>query len=74
VLGLLVLRVREPNLPRPFRLPWYPLPLVVYAVIVSWTLVYLVIERPVEVLWALGLIALGLLVYVVSAKLESSTQ
>jgi len=74
VLGLSVLRVREPNLPRPFRLPWYPLPLVVYAVIVSWTLVYLVIERPVEVLWALGLIALGLLVYVVSAKLESSTQ
>lgn len=74
VLGLLVLRVREPNLPRPFRLPWYPLPLVVYAVIVSWTLVYLVIERPVEVLWALGLIALGLMVYVVSAKLESSTQ
>jgi hypothetical protein len=47
---------------------------VVYAVIVSWTLVYLVIERPVEVLWALGLIALGLMVYVVSAKLESSTQ
>ena len=74
VLGLSVLRVREPNLPRPFRLPWYPLPLVVYAVIVSWTLVYLVIERPVEVLWALGLIALGLLVYVVSEKLESSTQ
>lgn len=74
VLGLSVLRVREPNLPRPFRLPWYPLPLVVYAVIVSWTLVYLVIERPVEVLWALGLIALGLLVYVVSAKLESSTE
>jgi APA family basic amino acid/polyamine antiporter len=74
VLGLSVLRVREPNLPRPFRLPWYPLPLVVYAVIVSWTLVYLVIERPVEVLWALGLIALGLMVYVVSAKLESSTQ
>lgn len=74
VLGLSVLRVREPNLPRPFRLPWYPLPLVVYAVIVSWTLVYLVIERPVEVLWALGLIALGLLVYVVSAKLDSSTQ
>ena len=74
VLGLSVLRAREPNLPRPFRLPWYPLPLVVYAVIVSWTLVYLVIERPVEVLWALGLIALGLMVYVVSAKLESSTQ
>ena len=74
VLGLSVLRVREPNLPRPFRLPWYPLPLVVYAVIVSWTLVYLVIERPVEVLWALGLIALGILVYVDSAQLESSTQ
>ena len=69
VLGLLVLRVREPELVRPFRIPWYPLPLLVYAVVVSWTLVYLVIERPVEVLWAVGLILLGLVFYFVSTKL-----
>ena len=74
VLGLLVLRIREPELVRPFRIPWYPLPLVVYAVIVSWTLVYLVIERPVEVLWAVGLIGLGLVFYVVSIKLEPSAE
>jgi len=45
---------------------------VVYSVIVSWTLVYLVIERPIEVLWAVGLILLGLLTYFVSTKLEPS--
>jgi APA family basic amino acid/polyamine antiporter len=70
VLGVLVLRVREPDLPRPFRIPWYPLPLIAYSVIVSWTLVYLVIERPEEVLWALILIGSGLLLYFVSAKLQ----
>ena len=70
VLGLFVLRLREPELVRPFRIPWYPLPLVVYAVIVSWTLVYLVIERPVEVLWAVGLIVLGLVFYFFSTRLE----
>ena len=63
VVGVLVLRFREPDLPRPFAMPWYPLPMVVYSVIILWTLIYLVTERPVEGLMALALITLGGFVY-----------
>jgi APA family basic amino acid/polyamine antiporter len=63
VIGVLVLRLREPDLPRPFRMPWYPLPMLVYSVIILWTLVYLVGARPLEGLMALGLIVLGGVVY-----------
>ncbi len=62
-IGALVLRLREPALPRPFSMPWFPLPLVVYSVIILWTLIYLVLERPLEGLMALLLIVLGGLVY-----------
>lgn len=63
VIGVLVLRLREPDLPRPFRMPWYPLPMLVYSVIILWTLIYLVGARPLEGLMALGLIVLGGVVY-----------
>jgi APA family basic amino acid/polyamine antiporter len=63
VFGALVLRWREPNLPRPFVMPWFPLPMIVYSVIILWTLIYLVGERPVEGLMALALIVVGGLVY-----------
>ena len=68
VVGVLILRLREPDLPRPFSMPWYPLPMVMYSVIILWTLVYLVTERPVEGLMALALILLGGAVYWVTSK------
>ena len=40
VVGVLILRLREPDLPRPFSMPWYPLPMLVYTVIILWTLIY----------------------------------
>ena len=46
VVGVLILRLREPDLPRPFSMPWYPLPMLVYTVIILWTLIYLVSEGP----------------------------
>ncbi|NCF44958.1 MAG: amino acid permease [Proteobacteria bacterium] len=63
VIGALVLRLREPDLARPFQMPWYPLPLLVYSVIILWTLIYLVRARPLEGLMALGLVVLGAIVY-----------
>lgn len=63
VIGAWVLRLREPNLPRPFVMPWFPLPMIVYSLIILWTLIYLVGERPVEGFMALALIVLGGLAY-----------
>jgi len=62
-LSLFVLRFREPNTPRPYRVPWYPaLPILfclsslfmVYASL-SWA----VDHRSYEALWAVALLAIG---------------
>jgi APA family basic amino acid/polyamine antiporter len=57
--SLFVLRHREPDLPRPFRVPWYPLPAVIYLAITLWTLSYVVKNSPVQALYGLLIFALG---------------
>jgi len=63
VIGLVVLRWRDTgrvSAARPvFQVPWYPLPPVIFIGVTLWTLVYLVIERPVEILFSFGVIATG---------------
>jgi APA family basic amino acid/polyamine antiporter len=63
VLGVVVLRFRRSDLPRPFRVPWYPLPVVIFVLITSWTLLYVGYTRPVEAAFGAGVIALGWLFY-----------
>lgn len=63
VLGLFVLRVRRPGLPRPYRLTAYPLPALVYLAITGWTLAYILMERPHESLMGLVLIGAGAAFY-----------
>ena len=63
VVGVVVLRWREPDLLRPFRIPWYPLPVLVYATITIWTLYYLVLERPQEMAFAVAVVGSGWLFY-----------
>ena len=63
VLGLFVLRVRRPGLPRPYRLTAYPLPALVYLAITGWTLAYILMERPHESLMGLVLICAGAAFY-----------
>ena len=70
VLGVWVLRVREPQLERPFRVPFYPLPVIVFGALSLWTLVHLLDQRPYEGVAAVVLIALGLLIYFISRKLQ----
>ncbi|MEZ5892942.1 MAG: amino acid permease [Parvularculaceae bacterium] len=63
VLGVYILRWRAPDLPRPYRTFGYPFTPAIYLALTGWTLVYVLLERPVEALFALGLIAAGLLFY-----------
>lgn len=69
VLGLFVLRVRRPDLPRPFRTPFFPATPLVYLVVTGWTLIYAAIARPVEIAFAAGLIGVGVLAYEASKRL-----
>lgn len=63
VLGLFVLRARQPLLARPFKTPLYPLTPLVYLALTGWTLVYAAASRPAEAAFAAGLIFAGLVAY-----------
>ncbi|MGB5738115.1 MAG: amino acid permease [Woeseia sp.] len=68
VLGVFVLRWRQPDLPRPYRTFAYPLTPIVYLLLMGWTLGYVLSNRPTEGLFGLGLIASGAVMYWVSAR------
>ncbi|MEO1082433.1 MAG: amino acid permease, partial [Pseudomonadota bacterium] len=46
VLGVFVLRWRQPELSRPFKTWLYPLPPLLFLLITGWTLLYVVLQRP----------------------------
>lgn len=68
VLGLIVLRVRHPELPRPYKTWGYPYTPLLFLTISAWMLVYIFISKPAESMWGLITMAAGLVIYVVSPK------
>ncbi len=63
VLGVFILRWRQPDLPRPYRVLLYPVTPLIFLALTGFTLLYVGISRPVEALFALGVIVSGLAVY-----------
>jgi APA family basic amino acid/polyamine antiporter len=63
VLGVFVLRLRQPDLPRPYRTFGYPLTPLIYLGLTAWTLVFVVINKTQESMLGLGVIVAGLIVY-----------
>lgn len=64
-LAVMVLRHKAPDMARPYRVPWYPWPVVLALVINSGLLVLFVIQDPLDALlgWVLvGLLSLGYVV------------
>jgi len=75
VLGVFVLRWRQPDLPRPYRTFGYPVTPLVYLGLTGWTLTYVLMSRPVEGLFGLGVIASGLILYAyVHGRRSTSTE
>jgi len=63
VLGIFVLRVRQPDLPRPYRTFGYPITPLIYLSLTGWTLTFVLINKPGESLLGLGVIGAGLMLY-----------
>lgn len=63
VAGVFVLRWRRPELKRPYRTPWYPLPPLVFLGITGWTLIYILRDRPQEGWTGLAIIISGAAFY-----------
>ncbi len=66
VFGVFVLRWRQPALPRPYRTFAYPLTPLVYLALTGWTLTFVLLNRPLEGLFGLGVIGAGLAFYFVT--------
>ncbi len=73
VLGVFVLRWRQPQLPRPYRTFGYPITPLVFLTLTGWTLAFVLINKPVEGLFGLGVIASGLVFYFLSARASRSS-
>ena len=71
VASVFVLRLRRPDLPRPYRVPWYPLPPLVFLAVTGWTLAYIVLQRPGEALAGAAIFVTGAAFYAVSRRLSS---
>jgi APA family basic amino acid/polyamine antiporter len=68
VLGLIVLRVREPNLERPYRVWGYPVTPIVFLAITLHMMLYVVRERPKESLLGLITVIAGLIIFFFSKE------
>jgi APA family basic amino acid/polyamine antiporter len=66
VLGVIVLRVREPNLARPYRTWGYPVTPILFLLVSGIMIFYTVQAKPWESLAGLGTVLAGLIVYYVS--------
>lgn len=63
VLGVFVLRIRQPQLARPYRIPLYPLPPLIFLGFTGWTLFYILLERPFEGVMGLAIVGSGAIFY-----------
>jgi basic amino acid/polyamine antiporter, APA family len=68
VLGIFVLRWRQPDMERPYKTFLYPLPPLVYLTLTGWTLWFVLQSRPVEGLFGIAIIGSGLVLYFISAR------
>ncbi|MBL9114993.1 MAG: amino acid permease [Verrucomicrobiaceae bacterium] len=70
VIGVIVLRWRKPDLPRPFRVPLYPLTPLVFAVMVIYMIRQKAFDDITEIVWGLLTLLVGVVVYFIGSKLK----
>lgn len=68
VLGVIVLRIQRPELPRPYKVWGYPVTPLVFLGVTGFMMYYLVSERPTQSLASLALMASGLVLFFLSRR------
>ena len=68
VLGLIVLRFREPNLERPYKVWGYPVTPILFLAITLWMMTFVVLEKPKESLLGLITVLAGLIIFFFSRE------
>lgn len=73
ILGVVVLRLREPLLPRPYRTWLFPIPIVASVALTLWMLAFSLWERPVIAIIGVGTIAVGLAAWLGARSFEKQS-
>lgn len=68
VAGVLFLRFREPNLPRPYRTWGYPVVPILYILLCLWMVIHSISIRPIESLAGVLTLGIGILIYYYSKR------
>jgi APA family basic amino acid/polyamine antiporter len=68
VLGVIKLRITQPDLPRPYRAWGYPVTPVVFLLVTLFMMYYLLVERPLQSFLGILILISGLLIYAVFRK------
>ena len=68
VLGVYVLRWRQPGLPRPYRTFGYPVTPLVYLLVTGWTLTFVLLQRPTEGLFGVGVVMAGIALFLLTSR------
>lgn len=68
VLGVIVMRITDPDLPRPYRTWGYPVTPVIFLGVSGYTMYYLLTEQPLQSLASLATMLAGLVFYYLSQK------
>jgi APA family basic amino acid/polyamine antiporter len=68
VVAVIWWRIRWPQRPRPFRVPLYPLPPLIFIGVSVWMFIGMVRDKPVEFAWGVATLLVGTLIYLFSRK------
>jgi APA family basic amino acid/polyamine antiporter len=71
---VIVLRATRPNIPRPYRVWFYPLPPIIFAAITLWMMIYLLRSKTIESFAGLLTALVGFLLYFCAGKRVSAGQ
>ena len=74
VVGVIVLRITRPAIARPYRVWFYPIPPVIFAVITIWMMIYLLRSKTTESIAGLVTAIAGFLLYFCARKSVSADQ
>ena len=74
VAGVMWLRYKSPDKPRPFKVPLYPLPPLLFLGVSAWMLYSLLKMRPAETAWSVATLGIGAVVYWLSPKESPKTE
>jgi len=70
ILGVFILRWKRPDLPRPYKTWGYPFTPLIYLGITGFMLVFVILDKPNQALFGLGVIILGAIFYLVTERLS----